>query len=237
MKIGLFTDCHYCKAEYLGPTRRPSLSMNKIREAMDEFKSKNVDMVFCLGDLTDHDESSTKEEIIGCFREAMRLICSYNIPFYLVPGNHDYLVMTADDMEREAGFKAPPYTVEAGTYKFIVLDANYRSNMVRFDTAGVDWTDANLPPHQVEFLRAELNNTTMQCIVLVHENLDPCVDKMHIIKNAEQIREIIKDSHRVALVIQGHYHKGMEGVIDNIPYITLPAMCEGEGNSFRILEL
>lgn len=237
MKIGLFTDCHYCKAEYLGPTRRPRLSINKIKEAMDAFKSSNVDLVFCLGDMTDHDASSTKEEIIECFNEAMQLIKSYNIPFYLVPGNHDYLVMTADDMEKKAGFKAPPYAVETKNHCFIVLDANYRSNMVRFDTAGVVWTDSNLPPHQVEFLSAELEKATKQCIILVHENLDPNVDKMHIIKNADQIRAIIKNSQKVSLVIQGHYHSGNESIIDNIPYITLPAMCEGERNSFRILEL
>ena len=157
MKIGLFTDCHYCKAEYMGPTRRPRLSMEKIKEAMDEFKANGVDMVFCLGDMTDHDENSTKEQIIDCFKEAMQLISSYEIPFYLVPGNHDYLVMSANDMEKESGFKIPPYTIETNTYNFIILDANYRSNMVRFDKAGVEWTDSNLPPQQVEFLKSVLN--------------------------------------------------------------------------------
>ena len=237
MKIGLFTDCHYCKAEYMGPTRRPRLSIDKIKEAMDEFKANGVDMVFCLGDMTDHNENSTKEQIIDCFKEAMQLISSYEIPFYLVPGNHDYLVMSANDMEKESDFKIPPYTIEADAYNFIILDANYRSNMVRFDKAGVEWTDSNLPPQQVEFLKSVLNNSTKQSIILVHENLDPGVDKMHIIKNAEIIRDIIKNSQKVALVIQGHYHNGNENTIDNIPYITLPAMCEGTRNSFRILEL
>ena len=36
MKIGLFTDVHYCRADALGKTRRPSLSLRKLREAMDE---------------------------------------------------------------------------------------------------------------------------------------------------------------------------------------------------------
>lgn len=237
MKIGLFTDCHYCHAEYIGETRRPILSLNKIRDAMEVFASNNVDMVFCLGDITDHNEGSTKEEIISCFKEAIWTMDFYKIPFYLIPGNHDYLVMTAEDIERETGLKIPPYTVETQTYNFIALDANYRSNMARFDKAGVEWTDSNLPPHQVEYLKSELEKSTKPCIILVHENLDPSVDKMHIIKNADQIREIIKSSGKVSLVIQGHYHKGNENVVDNIPYITIPAMCEGEKNSFRIIEL
>ena len=237
MKIGLFTDCHYCNADTIGGNRRPKLSFQKIREAMTHFKAQNVDMVFCLGDMTDHDEKSTKEDIISCFKEAMHLISSFNLPFYLVPGNHDYLVMTATDMERESSFKIPPYTVKTNTHSFIVLDANYRSNMVRFDKAGVEWTDSNLPPFQVDFLKNELDNANTPCIILVHENLDPSVDKYHIIKNADQIRDIIKSSGKVKMVIQGHYHQGNENTVDGIPYITLPAMCEGENNPFKIIEL
>ena len=237
MKRGLFTDCHYCYADYIGETRRPILSLNKIKEAMEEFSKAGVDMVFCLGDLTDHDENSTKEDIIACFKEAMTLINSYNIPFYLVPGNHDYLVMTAEDMEREAHFKIPPYTVCTESHNFIILDANYRSNMERFDKAGVEWTDSNLPPHQIDFLKNELECATTPCIVMVHENLDPSVDKYHIIKNADQIRSIIKSSGKVSMVIQGHYHSGNENTVDGIPYLTLSAMCEGEKNSFKILEI
>jgi alkaline phosphatase len=237
MKIGLFTDCHYCRADNIGGNRRPKLSYQKINEAMTHFKNQSVDMVFCLGDMTDHDENSTKEDIISCFKEAMSLISSFNIPFYLVPGNHDYLVMTAADMERESNYKTPPYTIKKEGYTFIILDANYRSNMVRFDEAGVEWTDSNLPPHQVEFLKNELESASTPCIILVHENLDPSVDKYHIIKNADQIRNIIKSSGKVKMVIQGHYHQGNENTIDNIPYITLPAMCECETNSFKILEL
>lgn len=237
MKIGLFTDCHYCHADKIGGNRRPMLSFQKIKEAMERFKEESVDIVFCLGDMTDHDENSTKEDIISCFKEAMQAIKSYQIPFYLVPGNHDYLVMTAEDMEREADFKIPPYTIETEKYNFIILDANYRSNMVRFDKAGVEWTDSNLPPFQIDFLKNELDNANTPCIILVHENLDPSVDKYHIVKNADQIRDIIKSSGKVKMVIQGHYHQGNENTVDGIPYITLPAMCEGEENYFKILEL
>lgn len=237
MKIGLFTDCHYCKADNIGGNRRPNLSYQKIKEAMTYFKEQNVDMVFCLGDMTDHDENSTKDDIISCFKEAMSLISSFNTPFYLIPGNHDYLVMTAEDMERNSCFKIPPYTVCTNSHNFIILDANYRSNMERFDIAGVEWTDSNLPPHQIDFLKSELERSTKPCIVMVHENLDPDVDKYHIIKNADQIREVIKNSGKVSMVIQGHYHKGNENTVDNILYVTLPAMCEGKRNSFKILEI
>ena len=57
--------------------------------------------------------------------------------------------------------------------------------MERFDKAGVEWTDSNLPPSQIDFLKNELAKSDKPCVILVHENLDPSVDKMHIIKNAD----------------------------------------------------
>ena len=101
MKIGLFSDAHYCHSESLDNTRRPSLSLKKIKEAMDNFKEANVDVCFCLGDLTDHSPADTKESVVSCFKEALSLILSYGIPFHFVPGNHDYLMMTAKEVKNE----------------------------------------------------------------------------------------------------------------------------------------
>lgn len=234
MKIGIFTDAHYCKAELLCRTRRPSLSLAKIREAMDAFRLAKVDLCICLGDLTDHAPEDTKEGLDACFYEALSLIRSYDIPFCLVPGNHDYLMRTREDLEAD-GIKVPPYTRSVGGYKLIFLDANYRSDARCFDVAGVEWTDSNLPTDQLQFLKDTLKAANEPCIVCIHENLDPYVDSRHIVKNAEEIRQLIKESGKVKLVLQGHYHAGAEHTIDGIPYLTLPAMCEGTDNSYRVL--
>ena len=82
MKIGVFTDAHYCSAEVLCSTRRPSLSLEKIREAMEVFRAENVTACICLGDLTDHKKEDTSEETRAYFHEALNLIRSYNIPFF-----------------------------------------------------------------------------------------------------------------------------------------------------------
>ena len=128
-------------------------------------------------------------------------------------------------------------TVETEKYDFIVLDANYRSSMVRFDIEGVEWTDSNLPPQQLEYLRSALDSSDKECIVLVHEKLDPAIHVTHVIKNADKVREIIRESGKVRMVLQGHYHCGAEAEIDGIPYITLPAMCEHIEGYYRILDL
>ena len=234
MKIGLFTDVHYCKADVLCTTRRPSLSLLKLREAMDAFKAAEVDFCLCLGDLTDHAPTDTKADVVACFREALDLIRSYGIPFHFVPGNHDYLVLTGEELEA-AGLPLPPYKFSFGDYDFIALDANYRSDMRRFDEAGVEWTDSNLPKEQCDFLKNALLENGKRKIVCIHENLDPAIDYFHLVKNADTVREIIKG--KASLVLQGHYHHGGESTVDGIPYITLRAMCEGTENSYRILKI
>lgn len=236
MKIGVFSDAHYCHTEFLGTTRRPSLSLAKVRKAMEAFREAGVDICICLGDLTDHAPTDTKEDVVSCFSEILQLIRSYNIPFYLVPGNHDYLMMTADDLS-EAGIRIPPYALSAGGYRLVFLDANYRADGRRFDVAGVEWTDSNLPNEQCLFLQDALAKADEPCIVCIHENLDPLVEHHHIVKNSEIIRQVIRENGRVKLVLQGHYHPGAERTIDGIPYVTLPAMCEGTDLSYRIFTL
>ena len=236
MKLGIFTDSHYCGAEVLCQTRRPSLSLSKIREAMEAFREEKVDACICLGDMTDHARTDTKNDTTAYYRQAIDVIQSYRIPFYFVPGNHDYLMMKGSDLFTD-GVQSPPYAISLGGYRLIFLDANFRSCGRRFDIAGEMWDDSNLPREQLEFLKNELEGASEECIIFVHENLDPFVEEHHVIKNAEEIRNIIKKSDKVKLVLQGHYHPGADHIIDGIAYVTLPAMCEGEENSYRILTL
>ena len=40
---------------------------------------------------------------------------------------------------------------------------------------------------------------------------------------------IVRESGAVKAVYQGHFHPGCRSEYDGVSYITLPAMCEGEG--------
>jgi len=234
MKLGIFADPHYCSADTLCETRRPRLSLGKISEAYGCFIDENVELTLCMGDLTDrcssHDEAIQNLEVI------LTEIRKTNLPFLNVPGNHDYLDFTADELEK-AGLMTPPYSEVYSGIRLIVLDANYRSDFRRFDEAGVEWTDSNLPPEQIDFLSDILSKSKEPCVVLVHENLDFSVEKHHVIKNADEIRTILENSGKVQLVIQGHYHPGADSTVNGIRYLTIPAMCEGEANHFMILDV
>ena len=239
MKIALFSDPHCSPCEKSG-SRRPSLSFGKITEAMEAFRAAGAEICFCLGDLTDTVDEDTRESVCARIAEVCTHIRRFGIPFYSVPGNHDYLLATAEDYRKYGGIDTPPYTLEAGGLRFIVLDANYRSDMRRFDVAGELWTDSNLPPEQLAFLDKALVESTLPCVVLVHENLDTTITHQpeHIVLNAAEANEIIaRHKEKVRIVIQGHYHPGADAVIGGVRYLTLPGMCEGTGNAYCVLEL
>lgn len=236
MKIGLFSDPHYCQSDDVGGDRRAKLSYEKTKIAMTKFKEAGVEICFCLGDLTDNAKEDTREISKANLKEMMCLINSFGIPFYLVPGNHDFLLLKREDLNAE-NIDTPPYVIETKEYNFIVLDANYRSDFEHFDTAGVVWYDSNLPPFQCEFLKNALEESQKPCIVLVHENLDPTVEHQCIIKNHEEIKNIIDQSKKVKMVIQGHHHEGSYLKINGIPYLTVKGMCQGEEIPFEILDI
>lgn len=235
MKLGLFADPHYCKKDRICSNRRPVLSLGKIMEAMEVFRKANVDFCVCLGDLIDRGD--IREENAECLRDVMEVIRASSLPFLYIPGNHDYAEFSAGELAEYTGCPVAPYTVETDSHLLIFLDACYRSDLRRFDVAGVDWKDSNLPPEQLEFLEKTLNASAKPCVIFLHENLDNGVQIDHIIKNAEDVRAILEASGKVKLVIQGHYHPGADHIINGIRYLTLPAMCEGTENRYLILEL
>lgn len=234
MKLGIFADPHYSHEDLTCETRRPMLSYGKIAEAMQAFKRENVTLAVCLGDLIEHCETPAETE--RNLQEILSLVLQSGIPFMNVPGNHDYTDLSAEMLEKY-GLRKPPYSVVFDGVRLIVLDANYRSDFRRFDRAGVEWTDANLPPEQLVFLRTTLSKSKEPCVVLVHECLDPYVEPHHIVKDADRIREIIRDSGKVITVLEGHYHPGAFHEIDGIPYRTYPAMCEGIENRYFTIEI
>ena len=61
MKIGIFTDSHYSSQEVTCSVRYNSKSLEKIKAAYSHFEKEQCDLVICLGDLIDHEDSHQKE--------------------------------------------------------------------------------------------------------------------------------------------------------------------------------
>lgn len=236
MKLALFTDPHYCNLEVTCKTRRPVLSYSKIREAMETFVREGADLVLCLGDIIDN--CGNRDINIEKTEEIAALIRSYPLPFYSLMGNHDANVFTREEFSAHTQGFLPPFALTAQGKTLIFLDANYNDDSTPYLPGAVDWKNTYIPEEQLRRLKQVLDDIrTEEAYVFLHQNLDPEVQKDHIVRNAASVREILRVSGKVKAVFQGHYHKGHDTVLDDIPYRTLPAMCEGEKNQFEIIEL
>jgi alkaline phosphatase len=119
-----------------------------------------------------------------------------------------------------------------------LLDACFRSDGEPYGRKNFQWTDANIPPTELEWLQADLRSNRHPVIVFAHQRLD--VSNNHGVKNNGTVRKILESSGKVLAVFQGHSHQNDLKEINGIPYCTLVAMVEGSGaekNGYSLLDI
>ena len=235
MRIGLFTDAHESDKPLAAKTRRPDLSFEKIRVAMEDFQCKKVDLVICLGDLLDHcvDQADEERE----FRRLSEMIRSFDLPFYCVRGNHDCINFLEEDFYRISKFDLLPFCKRYGDRALIFLNTCYHEDGTPYVPGHVEWTNSALMQDQLEKLQDTLADSSIsEAIVFLHQRLYPDDNIRYKIRNSEEIRAVLEKSGKVKRVYCGHYHHGSTATRNGITYFTLPAMCEGERNSFEVIE-
>ena len=227
MKLGIFTDPHYSSQELTCAVRFNSLSLGKIKEAYKYFVKENCDIIVCLGDLTDLEDSHSKEK--ENLEKIAAVINSCPIPTVCVMGNHDAFAFTVEEFYAVLGNCRPKNLVLNGK-NLIFLDACYLKFGRHYIPGDSDWTDTFLP--DVDKLKVLLDKAEGDCCIFIHQNIDLNIREDHCIYNRKEVAEIIGSRGKVKAVFQGHYHWGMESFHDNVRYIPLPAMCEGEGRFY-----
>ena len=125
------------------------------------------------------------------------------------------------------GLNIPRYTFDRGGYHFVALDCCYRSDHQPYQRKNFVWTDSNIPPEELEWLKSDLKEAAKPTIVFTHQRLD--VSNDHGVKNCVEVRKVLEDSSNVLAVFQGHSHKNELNQIQGIHYCTLQAMVEGAG--------
>lgn len=231
MKIGIFTDSHYSSKEVTCSKRLNNQSLRKVQEAYRFFESRHCDVVICLGDLIDTEDTVEKEiENLSLLSEVirkspLRTIC--------LMGNHDAFVLTPSRFYSILGTEVPQTLCMDGR-NLIFLDACYSKNGKHYAPGDADWTDTFYP--FADELKKELETLSVPTYVFVHQNIDPEIRQDHRLFNAKEIFAILEQSGVVQTVFQGHYHPGKESVHNGIRYITLPAMCENEA-AYWVFEL
>jgi predicted phosphodiesterase len=224
LRVGLITDLHYADKPPAG-TRYYRETLEKLDEAARQFAADKPAFVVELGDLIDAADSvETEQRWLNRIDGEFSAIAQDR---HYVLGNHCVDMLTKEEflggVEREQSY----YAFERGGFHFVVLDACFRGDGQPYGRRNSHWTDANLPPAEIEWLAADLKATDKPAIVFVHQRLDVSGD--YGVKNAPEVRRVLENSGRVLAVFQGHSHENDYREINGIHYTVLRAMVEGSG--------
>ncbi len=189
-----------------------------------------------LGDLIDSAASLGAEK--EALRQVVRELAALPGPHHYVLGNHCVENLTKPEYLGIVGQARSFESFDSGGYHFVILDSCFRSDGTPYGRRNFRWADAQVPPAEREWLRADLRQTPHKTIVLAHQCLD--IPSPMGVTNADQVREILEQSGKVLAVMQGHLHCGNYQELGGIHYCTLRAMVEGSGaenNSYALLDL
>ena len=223
MKLGIFTDPHYSSQVVTCGNRYNNQSLRKIKEAYATFADAGCDLIVCLGDLTDTEDTHEKE--MENLRQIAQVIRGVSIPTVCVMGNHDAFALTAEEFYGVLPDCRPTNRTVLGK-RLLFLDACYFKNGQHYEPGDSDWTDTFLPDPAA--LKTALRGESLDTYIFLHQNIDLAVREDHRLSNAAEIAQIIETSGAVKAVFQGHYHPGQHSERNGVTYVTLPAMCEAE---------
>jgi predicted phosphodiesterase len=242
VRFGIVADCHYADVSAVG-TRFYRESLDKLAECVARMNAGRIDFFVELGDLKDQDKPPVESRTLRYLRDAEAVLQRFRGPTYHVLGNHDMdslskqqFLANVENTGIDSGRSY--YSFDVKGLHCIVLDANYKADGSDYDHGNFDWTDANIPASELNWLRQDLAASRGPVIIFVHQLLDGTGSVY--VKNASEVRRVLHASGRVLAVLQGHHHPGAYSLIDGIHYYTLKSVVEGHGqdnNSYAIVEV
>ncbi len=224
LSFGLVTDVHYADKDPAG-TRHYRESLPKLEEAAERIRAAAPAFVVELGDMVD--AADTVDTELDWLRTIDRVFATACPDRHYVLGNHCVDTLTKAEFLGAVGQASSSFSFDRGGIHFVVLDACFRADGIPYGRRNSVWTDANVPPEQLEWLAADLAAADGPTIVFAHQRLDVATD--HGVRGAPRVRRVLEDSRRVLAVFQGHSHANDLTTIGDIHYCTLVAMVEGSG--------
>ena len=222
MKIGLITDIHYgLLRKFMGENRGDgSDALDRLPSLLESMKRQGVETIVNLGDNLSEQGRNSDRKRLGRLYDVFE---RSGIPTFYVLGNHECTTMHKDDAKLILRMPNYYYSVNFGTEKLVFLDAQDGSCPGEVDV------------FQMEWLKQELSNCN-NAYVFVHQSLaepdlsnnpwfrsGPSGGK---IKNREDVRNILEDSGKVDVVVNGHLHQNRLQIINDISYLTVNSWSE-----------
>jgi alkaline phosphatase len=239
VRVGLVTDVHYADADTRG-TRHYRESLGKMREAVDRLNRGRIDLAVELGDLIDAPKEASAEKEAAFLRSIAGEWGRLQAKRHQVLGNHCVNALTKERFLSAVEQPRPFYSFDQNGVHFVLLDACFRQDGTAYDAGNFAWTDTDIPPHEREWLRADLDATNNKAVVFVHQRLDLPVGHAYAVHSSPAVRKILEDSGKVLAVFQGHSHKNEHATLGGSHYCVLAAMVEGSGaanNGYCVLNV
>jgi len=242
IRFGMVTDIHYADRDAQG-SRFYSESPQKLAEFVAAMNKEKVKFVIELGDYKDQDVRPDPARTLAYARKIEAIFAGFKGRRYHALGNHDQDSLGKAEFLKQVVNSGIPAgssfcSFNANRSHFVILDANFRSDGKDYERGNFDWTDANVPQYELDWLRKDLAAARNPSIVFVHQQLDG--EGSYYVKNAAAVRRILEESGRVLAVFQGHRHEGAYSFIQGIHYYTLKGLIEGSGmenNSYALIEV
>jgi len=235
LRFGLVTDMHYADKAPAG-TRHYRETLDKLQEAGAHFQKNNIQMLVELGDLIDAAGTvATEQRYLKTINREFSAICKDR---HYVLGNHCVDTLKKEEFLGGVEQSKSYYSFDRGGLHFVVLDACFRSDGTPYQRKNFKWTDANIPPAELEWLAADLKANAKPVVVFAHQRLD--VSNSHGVRNNAQVRKLLAAAGNVLAVFQGHSHKNELKDIDGIHFCTMRAMVEGAGkenNGYSVIDI
>lgn len=235
VRFGVVTDLHHADKPAAG-TRFYRETAGKLAEASGQFAQDKPSFVVELGDFIDAAPSVEVE--LGYLQQIQRQFSKTADQRHYVLGNHCVDMLTKQEFLAGVGQQQSYYSFDAGDVHFVVLDACFRSDGQPYGRKNSQWTDANVPRQELDWLAADLKGVSRPVVVLAHQRLD--VTDHHSVKNAAEVRAVLQSCGKVVAALQGHSHQNDYQEIGGIHYCTLAAMIEGSGresNAYALAEV
>jgi manganese-dependent ADP-ribose/CDP-alcohol diphosphatase len=248
--FGIIADVQYADYEPAG-TRFYRSSLNKLREAVSEFREDSVDFVITLGDLIDKDYDS--------FEPVLNILASSGLKFYHIAGNHDYSVDPGYKTRLPSAYTSKHgfYSVIHYNFRFIFLDGNdistYSStNKIKIKHANalldslkksgepnaVEW-NGGISTGQLMWLDSQMNEATdknEKVFLICHFPVVP--EDVHNLLNYKEVLAVLGKYRNSVAWFNGHNHNGNYGNFNRTHFVTFKGMVETEQqNSFTRVDI
>jgi len=232
VRIGIITDVHANNADSPAEGKVMTNYVERLDAFVAGMAAWEADAILELGDLVNGtfvmgpigDEAA----IPGILEEAVLHLHAFDGPVHHVAGNHDFYSLSLEEYLALIDRETATYSFDVGGFHFAVLDAQFNEDGTHYDH--VFWRSrGEILTDQLDWLRADLAETTLPTIVLIHQPLDSDFDTLvggPPVANHLEVQGTLVAAGNVIAVFQGHDHDNRHNVIDGIHYITFAAMVD-----------